>query len=521
VHASDGTDWTAVLDTLDASTSTEKGVLSLFKLTDPTHWITFSVTARIAHTNYRELTVTVTGSSSASPLVNGDALGFTFTRTGDSPAVAGSGISINSGTVSLGTIAPGDVLANTTTVAAAPSATSVSALLDAALDNTQGDVIYRSGSSWTVLQPGTAGQYLQTGGAGANPTWATVPGGVNKVVAGSGLAGGTITSTGTISLGSIPAGELMGNAGASAAVPSGVAIGANLSLSASGTLSALVQPQQWQAGTVTALGNLLSINSGTLSAADNWNAGTVTALGSGLTLSGGTLSGSVQNWSATSVSAVGSDLAVNSGTIDIAAIAASSLFGNPGAASAKPSAIAVGTNLSLSTTGTLSASVPTTLAGDGDVDITSPANGDRLHYSASISKWVNGREPYIVPASAPGAPTASQVVVAHTFPLAVTFPANFGTTNSGAVSGGGAIVNATSAFVFTAYKCPSGSDPTSNSNWSGIGTATYAAGGHTPSFATTAGAAQSFAAGDMIKIVAQDTTDISLTNPFFTLAGDR
>lgn len=41
------------------------------------------------------------------------------------------------------------------------------------IGNTQGDILYRDGSAWTVLGAGTAGQVLQSGGAGANPSWAT------------------------------------------------------------------------------------------------------------------------------------------------------------------------------------------------------------------------------------------------------------------------------------------------------------------------------------------------------------
>jgi hypothetical protein len=41
----------------------------------------------------------------------------------------------------------------------------------------QGDVLYHNGTSWVALGAGTAGQYLQTGGAGANPTWAAGAGG--------------------------------------------------------------------------------------------------------------------------------------------------------------------------------------------------------------------------------------------------------------------------------------------------------------------------------------------------------
>jgi hypothetical protein len=36
---------------------------------------------------------------------------------------------------------------------------------------TQGDIVYRDGSGLVRLGAGTAGQVLQTGGAGANPSW--------------------------------------------------------------------------------------------------------------------------------------------------------------------------------------------------------------------------------------------------------------------------------------------------------------------------------------------------------------
>jgi len=41
---------------------------------------------------------------------------------------------------------------------------------------TQGDIVYRDGSGLQRLGAGTAGQVLQTGGSGANPSWGTVSG---------------------------------------------------------------------------------------------------------------------------------------------------------------------------------------------------------------------------------------------------------------------------------------------------------------------------------------------------------
>ena len=54
---------------------------------------------------------------------------------------------------------------------------------------TQGDLVYRDASGLQRLGAGTSGQVLQTGGAGANPSWTTMSSDVVK------LASGAITST--------------------------------------------------------------------------------------------------------------------------------------------------------------------------------------------------------------------------------------------------------------------------------------------------------------------------------------
>jgi len=64
-------------------------------------------------------------------------------------------------------------------------ATSISGGLDAEMSSLEGAILYRSGVSWAALPPGSAGQVLESGGAGANPFWATPAG------------GGTVTVTGT------------------------------------------------------------------------------------------------------------------------------------------------------------------------------------------------------------------------------------------------------------------------------------------------------------------------------------
>lgn len=49
------------------------------------------------------------------------------------------------------------------------------------LGSTRGQIAYRGASAWSVLAPGTAGQVLQTGGAGADPSWGSVGGALVKV----------------------------------------------------------------------------------------------------------------------------------------------------------------------------------------------------------------------------------------------------------------------------------------------------------------------------------------------------
>jgi hypothetical protein len=44
-----------------------------------------------------------------------------------------------------------------------------------------GDVLYYNGTDYVRLGAGTSGQYLQTAGAAANPTWATVAGGLTHM----------------------------------------------------------------------------------------------------------------------------------------------------------------------------------------------------------------------------------------------------------------------------------------------------------------------------------------------------
>lgn len=202
--------------------------------------------------NWQDGTVTTIGSgvTVTSGTLSATGSGGTVTEV-----VAGSGLAggtiTNAGTVSLGTIAAGDLMGNPGAAGAVPSGVAV-------------------GSGLSLSASGT----LTASGSGGT---------VTQVIAGSGLAGGTITTTGTISLGTIAAGDILGNPGTAAAVPSGVAIGSGLSLSSSGTLTASgsggsVTDVVAGAGLTTALGstNGSITATGTVYSIENINAQTGT-----------------------------------------------------------------------------------------------------------------------------------------------------------------------------------------------------------------------------------------------------
>lgn len=102
-------------------------------------------------------------------------------------------------------IANNTMLANISGSAAAPVSTTLTSLLDSTLSNVQGSVIYRDGSVWTTLSPGTSGQVLTTGGPSANPTWTTNGAGTVSSVAITvpsflNVSGSPITSSGTFAV---------------------------------------------------------------------------------------------------------------------------------------------------------------------------------------------------------------------------------------------------------------------------------------------------------------------------------
>lgn len=82
------------------------------------------------------------------------------------------------GVIDLAAIAAKTIMANKTVGAAAPTACSISDILDFLGTIAQGSLIYRDATGWALLSPGTAGNVLTTHGASANPTWTAPSGGV-------------------------------------------------------------------------------------------------------------------------------------------------------------------------------------------------------------------------------------------------------------------------------------------------------------------------------------------------------
>lgn len=133
--------------------------------------------------------------SSANKLVqvNTGATGLVFTDTSHILDTIGAvqGDLLYRSATSWSVLAPGTAgqLLSTGGAGTNPAWESITTAIDT-LGSTQGDVLYRSATGWTVLAPGTSGNVLTTGGTGANPSWA----------AGGGGGGGAQTEYGIASM---------------------------------------------------------------------------------------------------------------------------------------------------------------------------------------------------------------------------------------------------------------------------------------------------------------------------------
>lgn len=133
-------------------------------------------------------------------------------------------ISGNAALAQLPLIGNNSILGNVSGGTTVPSAITATNILDI-LGSTQGQILYRNASAWVPLSPGTSGQVLTTGGAAANPAWATVSGTgtVTTLTSGTGIlfsSGATCTTTCTVSLNTIANNTLLANVSGGALAPS-------------------------------------------------------------------------------------------------------------------------------------------------------------------------------------------------------------------------------------------------------------------------------------------------------------
>lgn len=111
---------------------------------------------------------------------------------------------------------------------------SLSSIIDASAGSTQGNILYRNATTWVVLAPGSAGQFLQTAGAAANVLWASGNSGtVTSFSAGTlsplfttSVANSTTTPALSFILTNAGANTYFGNATGGSAAPSYTAAGA-------------------------------------------------------------------------------------------------------------------------------------------------------------------------------------------------------------------------------------------------------------------------------------------------------
>ena len=131
------------------------------------------------------------------------------------------------------------------------------------------------------------------------------------------------------------------------------------------------------------------------------------------------------------------------------------------------------------------------------------------------SKWLaqGAAARYVVACFVPGVPTASQLLLEHRVSKAIEIPANFGAALGHASQARGTVA-ATASTTIVVRKATSAAPGT----FSDVGTIVIAAAALVGTFATSGGAAVSFAAGDTLALVAPATADTTFANFAATLA---
>ncbi len=201
-----------------------------------------------------------------------------------------------SGSLALGqmpSISNNSILSNISGGTAVPSGNTMTSLVDL-LGSTQGNVLYRNGTVWTVLAPGTAGFVLTTGGPAANPSWTNPAGGgtVTSVASGSGITvgGSPCTTVCTINLATIADHTVLANISGGALAPSSTTVTALID-NALGSAQGDILYRNATVWTVLAPGTngqVLTQGASTPAWANAGTVSNVTIVGTGLTANSGT-----------------------------------------------------------------------------------------------------------------------------------------------------------------------------------------------------------------------------------------
>jgi hypothetical protein len=137
-----------------------------------------------------------------------------------------------------------------------------------------------------------------------------------------------------------------------------------------------------------------------------------------------------------------------------------------------------------------------------DVQVTSPQNNQIPAYNSGASKWENIDAPYNIGLFVAGVMTNSEIVLMHVLPYAVEIASG-----------------ASGSYAKAAVAATAAADITINKNGSSIGTIHFGVAGTIATFVFTTN--QTFAAGDIISLVAPSSADATLANIGITLAGFR
>lgn len=154
-------------------------------------------------------------------------------------------------------IANNTLLANISGVSQKPLANTMSNVLDSTISNVQGDILFRNATGWVALAPGTAGQFLQTGGAAANVVWASGAGFIWNDVAGTTQA--AVANNGYI---------ISNAAQTTVTIPATVAESATFGVQGKGAGGWILQANT---GQIIHLGSSASSSAGSLTSTNQWD----------------------------------------------------------------------------------------------------------------------------------------------------------------------------------------------------------------------------------------------------------